>query len=190
MVVSESGLMAAMKKAYKKEGYKVAGLHRAGFEELLIGTEDWVTVMAKKNVPRKVLGLIAEHLGQIPGEGEAFQVAQDAPQTEIFHVALQLLEGMDNQDRQWRQAKPTAITMGGKRLWQREGDMQVLRVSPALEDIMLHHGRRVMMFDDERLMVDGNASRVYISVCETKATEEELLKHLGKVQWVSFEKEK
>ena len=190
MVVSESGLMAAMKKAWKKEGYKVAGIDRAGFEEIMIGTGEWVVVITKKNVPRKVLGLIAEHLGQIPVAGEAFHLRNGDTQTEIYHVAMQLIEAMGNGEKPRSRAMPTSLTMGGRRLWQRKDDMAVFSIPPEREAIMLSHGRNVLMFADELLMVDGNVSRVYVRVRTTKPTESAVLEHLGKIQWVSFEKEK
>ena len=187
MVVSESGLLKAMKEAWKSVGYKVANRDSGGVEEIMIGAPGWVVLIEKKNMPRKVLGLIAEHVGQIPEPGEAFQVSKKATQTEIFHVSMQLLEGMKNDEKVHRQAKRTTLTLAGYPLWQRDQDLKIVRVPPNREEIMLHHGRDVWMFDSDTLMVDGKASRVYIDTYYV-ADEEELLEHLSKVRFVSFGK--
>lgn len=187
MVVSEKGLIRAMKEAYKGYGYKIANDNSAGVQELVISYPGWAVVMTMKNVPRKVLGLVAEHLGKIPEPGEAFQVSKKQAQTEIFDVSMGVIHNMVGGEKQRRKAMPTDLELGGYRLWQREQDYAVVRVDPEKEAIMLSHGRTVWMFDDETLMVDGNASRVYIETCYLPETEK-LLEHLGKVKWVSFEK--
>ena len=187
MVVNEKGLLRAMKDAYKGAGYKVATQTSGGIEEIVIGYPGWVVVIEKKNIPRKVLGLIAEHVGAIPEHGEAYQVSKKQTQTEIFSVSMEILEDMKNDEKESRQSKPTRLVLGGYRLWQREKDLKVVRVDPDLESIMLDHGRTVWMFDDDTLMVDGKASRVYISIFHGGG-EEELLQHLSKVAWVSFGK--
>ena len=187
MVVSESGLIRAMKGAYKGVGYKVANKQVGNVEEIMIGAPGWVVLIEKKNMPRKVLGLIAEHVGEIPAPGEAFQVSKKATQTEIFGVSMQLLEGMKNDEKERRLAKRTTLTLAGYPLWQREKDLKIVRVPPLREDIMLAHGRDVWMFDSDTLMVDGKASRVYVDTYYI-AEEEDLLKHLSKVAFVTFGK--
>lgn len=188
MVINEKGLTRAMKDAFKNMGYKVAADDSGGIEELMIAAPGWVVVIEKKNVPRKVLGLIAEHVGEIPEPGQAFQVSKKETRTEIFSVTLQLLEGMKHGDKEARQAKPTPLVMNGYTLWQRQKDMKVVRVAPEKEDIILSRGRTVWMFDTDQLMVDGRVSRAYIDCFSTRKEEEEVLKHLAKVQWVSFGK--
>lgn len=74
-MVDEKGMAAAMKADWKKEGYKVAV---DGFQLILSGT-DWLVRMDLQKAPRKVLGLLAEHMGLLPRDGEAFRVAKDEP---------------------------------------------------------------------------------------------------------------
>lgn len=188
MVVNEKGLMRAMKAAYGKEGYKVANKDDSGREEIVIGAPGWAVIIEKKNMPRKILGLIAEHLGKIPEPGEAFQVAKHATQTEIFHLAMQVVEAMDCANREIRKVKPTPLHMHGYRLWQRQGDLLVFQIRPTLENIMLDHGRVVYMFDDDHVLLDGNVSRVFVNCFTPMRKEESLMQHLSQVAWVSFEK--
>lgn len=189
MIVNEKGLLRAMKAAYKSGGYKVAVDDKAGFEEIMIAAPGWTVVIEKKNTPRKVLGLITEHVGDIPKPKQAFQVSKKETQTEIFDVTTQLLEDLAIvRDKEPSRAKPTPLTLNGYPVWQRQKDMKTVRVDPAKEDIMLAHGRIVWMFDSDQLMVDGKASRVYIDCIPTLKDEEDIMKHLAKVAWVHFEK--
>lgn len=103
-------------------------------------------------------------------------------------MTTQLLESLKNGEKEARQAKPTPLIMGGYTLWQRQKDMKVVRVDPAKENIMLPHGRTVWMFDSDQLMIVGKVSRAYIDCFQVQKEEEEILKHLAKVQWVSFGK--
>ena len=69
MVISETGLCAAMKAAFKKKstGYKVAArLPKAGKEEIVLSTPEWIAIINRENAPRKVLALIVEHMGDLP----------------------------------------------------------------------------------------------------------------------------
>ena len=185
MVVSEKGLLRAMKEAYNGSGYKIACQVSGGRKELMIGYPGWAVVITMKNVPRKVLGLIAEHLGQIPEEGEAFQVSRKQTQTAILDVAMGIIREMDNEEKERYKVKPTDMVMNGYRLWQREKDYTVVRVDPDREAIMLANGRTVWLFDEDTMMVDGMASRVYIGTSYAPGVAA-ALSHLSKLHMVSF----
>lgn len=187
MVVSESGILAAMRDAFKGAGYKVANDDSGGTEQIMIGAPGWVVVMEKKNIPRKVLGLIAEHVGDIPEPGQAYQVSKKQTQTEVFSMSMQLLTGMKNEEKERRLCKKTSVVLDGFPLWQRDKDLKMVRVPAERERIMLSTGRDIWLFDSDTLMVDGKASRVYIDTF--KAMEDgNVLDHLAKVKWVSFNK--
>lgn len=88
MVIDEKGLLSAMKAAFKKQstGYKVAADDEE--EELILSAPGWTAIIARENTPRKVMGLIVEHLGDLPRDGTAFQVQDKNAQAEIFSVAV------------------------------------------------------------------------------------------------------
>lgn len=186
MVVNEKGLLRAMREAYKAGVYKVAAENKADIHNIMIAAPGWVVVIEKKNMPQKALGMIAEHLGKIPEPGEAYQVQKKQTQTEIFDVAMEMLLSIRSGEKQRRKASCTDLTMGGYNLWQRHEDLKVVKVNADLQDIMLTHGRTVLMIDDDMLMVDGLVSRVYIE-CATNlwADETAQLNHLAQMQWVA-----
>ena len=187
MVVSESGLMTAMREAFKGVGYKVANNESGGTEQIVIGAPGWVVVIEKENVPRKVLGLIAEHVGDIPAPGQAYQVSKKQTQTEVFSMSMQMLTGMNNGEKQRRLCKRTSLVMDGYPLWQRDQDRKMFRLPTERENIMLTLGRDVWLFDEDTMMVDGKASRAYVNT-HRPAEDSNVLDHLAKVMWVSFGK--
>lgn len=91
MVIDEKGLLSAMKDAYKKKstGYKVAArILEDGDEELIVSAPGWTAFIIRENAPRKVMGLIVEHVGDLPRASEAYQVQDKNVQAEIFKVAV------------------------------------------------------------------------------------------------------
>ena len=63
MVINEKGLLRAMKEAYKSEGYEIKCKDNSGVQEIEIETTKWRVTCVLKNMPRKVLGMIVEHMG-------------------------------------------------------------------------------------------------------------------------------
>ena len=186
MVIDEKGLMRAMKEAYKELGYKVAVEDEADIENVIISYPTWTVVIQKDELPRKVLGLIAEHVGEIPKPGTAFQVSKKQTQTEIFSMAMQIVEDFHSGEKERRIIRRTSLVMGGFPLWQATSS-KVVQVSPDLEDIMLWGSRIVRLIGEDILMIDDNASRGYIRCTLPKedSVEMQKLEHLSKLQWVA-----
>ena len=61
-MIEERALCAAMKAAWKGAGYEVY----AAEDTLVITTDEMGVEMSRRNVSRKVLSLLALHLGEIP----------------------------------------------------------------------------------------------------------------------------
>jgi len=183
MVINESGLVRAMKNAYQGSGYKVAAEGSGDLGKIILSGHGWAVISTRKHMPRKALGLIAEHLGDTPKSGEAYQVRKKETNAVIFSMALDSVPKVD-QEPQWKMLK-TDLTMGGLNLWQRSADNRIVRVEPDLEDIMSGYGRDIVMAGDGTIVVAGAVSRVYIQCLNIKSKEEaEKLNYLGKVAWV------
>lgn len=183
MVVNESGLCAAMKKAYKEAGYKVAGLAADGEYKILIAAPGWCVVILKEKMPRKVLGLIVEHVGDVPRCGEAYQVQKKQVQTEINGVTTQILEKMLDEQLERRQVKPTGLRWGRYILCQRLDDLKIVKVDPDTGSIM-YIAPRMDMLGEDILTVSGRVSDVYIDISKTLHEEEAQMDHLSRKQWV------
>lgn len=64
MLIDESGLVRAVKSAYKHGGYTVANQG----ETVAIYTESWFIRCRRAMLPRKAMAAIVEHTGMIPNE--------------------------------------------------------------------------------------------------------------------------
>lgn len=107
--MDEKGLCRAMKECYKGSGYEVAMV--SGYDlELATRTEcdgatgevqeaeedryiimsgpSWMTWCFLPEVPRKVLGLIVEHMGSIPMEDHAYRVMKSNTQEEMTDLLV------------------------------------------------------------------------------------------------------
>lgn len=65
-MIDERGLVAAIKDTWRHEGYAVAGYGSGDERVLCLNGASWLAVMPRRTTSRKVLGLLAEHLGDIP----------------------------------------------------------------------------------------------------------------------------
>lgn len=183
MVVNEKGLLSVMKNAYKNSGYKVAAEGNGDLGKIILTGHGWAVISTRKHLPRKVTGLIAEHLGDVPKSGEAYQVRKKETNAVIFGMALDSVPKVD-QEPQWKIMK-TDLTMAGMNLWQRSADNQIIRIEPDLENIISGYGRDIVMAGDGTVVVAGAVSRVYIQCLRIKSKEEaEKLNYLGKIAWV------
>lgn len=183
MVVNESGLCTAMKTAHKKAGYKVAGLEHDGEDKILIAAPGWLVLILREKVPRKVLGLIVEHVGDIPRAGEAYQVRKQDVQTEIHGVTTKILEKMHDPTMERREVKPTGLHWGRYILCQRLDDLKIVKVDPDTGSIM-SAAPKIEMLGEEILTVSGMASDVYIDITITLHEEAARMDHLSRMQWV------
>ena len=90
MIVNEKALVKAMEKAAGEGGYRVRFNEDEG--TIVICTKDWLVNMNTSAVPRKVLGVFAEHFGYVPRSGcftvfkekKAMEATVQAYQNEVF----------------------------------------------------------------------------------------------------------
>lgn len=84
MLINETGLTRAVKRAYKSGGYTVN--IKDGI--MSIYTKFWYIHARREIMPRKVLAAIVEHAGMIPGENEPTNIMKDLdPQMVIPETA-------------------------------------------------------------------------------------------------------
>ena len=183
MVINEKGLCAAMKDAFKKRstGYKVAArISTVGEEEIILAAPGWTVIIARENAPRKVMGLIVEHMGDLPQLGDAFQVQDKQTQAEIFDIAVPSTPSVVK----GAAVKRTNLAYQGHQIWQRTDNHAVFMVAPAVEDLLDNFGIPVLLTDNGMLYAEGIASRLYILPLQVMQNEMPALHHLAKLQWV------
>ena len=184
MVINEKGLCEAMKAAFRKRstGYKVAAkLSKIGEEEIIISAPGWTAIITRENAPRKVLALIVEHVGDLPQEGQAFQVQDTKAQAEIFDMAVPELETLVA----GAEVKRTQLNYNGYQIWQRTDDHTVFMMAPNHENMLDNFKRQVKAMDNGAVFyAEGIASRLYIQPLKVQQNELTALHHLAKLQWV------
>lgn len=186
MIIDEKGLLRAMKAEYKVLGYHVAAMGDAGkIKHIIITGKRWGVMMEKKSVPRKVLGLLAEHIGEIPTVNEGYKVRRGDIQTEIHENAMMTYRAFHKEDVQIGTVRRTGLTLNGYNLWQRGKDLRVAQVDPELESIALWKQDTAKLIGENVLMTEDLESRVYITV-EKQDGHSSQLEHLSQFQWVAI----
>jgi hypothetical protein len=187
MIINEKGLIKIMKEAHKGYGYSVAVTNDAiGVESIIIITKECVIVGDKKKMPWKVLGLIVEHMGELPVSGEAYQVRKNQPQTEIFDAATATLKNIHADNKPLKVVKRTDLTLGGYRLWQRKEDLKIFKIDPVLEDVLEISRGIHRIVGDDLLMMEDRESRAYVYFEKPDKNGSAWLDHLSQMQWVAM----
>ena len=183
MVIDEKALLAVMRDAFKKKstGYKAAArLTENGEEELILSAPGWSAIVTRENAPRKVMGLVVEHVGDLPRPGEAYQVQDKNVQAEIFSVAVpapaELVEGAA--------VKRTNLTYSGYQIWQRTDNLNVFMIPTKFEDMMDNYNRAVRLTENGMFYVEGVSSRLYFLPLKAMENDVPALRHLAKMRWV------
>lgn len=126
-MIQERTLTAAMKQAYAGGGYEVIGFTERGMDKFYIATETkWAVLVPRKLMGRKVLALLAEHLGEIP-DGTAWTVskARDAQMT-AAELLLESREKLKQMCSGGEEIEQTMLTYGGRHIWQTDKKKVVL----------------------------------------------------------------
>lgn len=188
MIIKEQGLLRAMKEAYKGGGYKAMVYPVSGCNWLFVLCGYWLAGMDLQNAPRKVIGLIAEHLGKLPTVGEAYKLRKDEAQKEIFDVAAgpvrdivektAVIEGLPK-------VKRTRLEWDGSQIWQKD-NLDIVKMNPDYTDVA-----KIGKQDDTRmagvmLLLRGEISLAAICGMTTSDAERHQMDHLAQLQWVDI----
>lgn len=168
MLINESGLVRAIKSAYKRGGYTVDNQGA----EVAIYTESWYVKCLRATLPRKVMAAIVEHTGMIPEEGVPVLIQKDMdPQLVMEDVAR------DETDH-WRSGQHTddvtmvPVIMQGYQIFQPQGGGECWGVPfMSLElierDVAEHSSADII--DNSRLLWHGDSEAVVVAAVR-KAT--------------------
>lgn len=186
MIVKEKGLLRRMKEAYKSSGYNVMVDTVDGEEYLCLQHWGWIVGIQLVNVPRKVLGLLAEHMGRLPVWGEAFKVSKNQVQKEIFDVAddpfRDLLQCMDNWENH-KIIKLTKLEWNGDQVWQCPKDLSIALVDPDVAALAAFGNNNDIRLEGINLMIKGSHSFAAVQKGYVPDGDKPLLSHLADMQW-------
>jgi hypothetical protein len=188
VIVKEKGLLRQMKEAWKGSGYTVMVDEINREDYLCISYWGWKVGIAWDTVPRKVVGLLAEHIGRLPALGEAFKVQKDEVQRELFDTAKGPFEDLWQCIEHWEHhkiMKATKLEWGGSRVWQSPRDQTIVLLDPELGGIACFSDASMdVRLEGSQLMIRGNRSFASVGKGFVNDGDKQLLEHLTNMQWV------
>lgn len=186
MTLYDKGLIRAMKRAYKDDGYYVA-LTESG---LLIQTTFWGVEIIADAVPNSVKSLIVLHNGAMPRMNTAALVQKGECGDAILEMVLAV---MDDISKAYTATggvpiKPTRITFDGMRAWQTTTDLKLRLV--CVDDQQILSGENV----DAHLVsgyIYGRTwfGQLFVRSQVLKPEDRPLIDHLAQMQWIPLELE-
>ncbi len=184
MVINDKGLIKAMKEARKTEGYSVSIDDTVLPRKMILRGPGWLVICEAQSVPRKVLALIVEHMGNIPTPRTAYRVKSRDVQTEIFETAEVIEESVALSGTEERELRETALDVYGNGVWQAVGNQAVM-VSKQLLSIATIAGA-VLLTGGNWVHVPGDLSQVYVETFpDTYKEAYKILQALSVTAWPS-----
>ena len=191
MILVEGPVCAAMKKDVKEAGYLAFGVDLEGEHWVGLKGNGWIALAELENMPRKILGLIVEHAGGIPGIGKSWSIQKPKKgdvqrQDVMFGMIEQEVRGL--LDTEWNQAAQvgrTGMTLDGYGLWQNRENLSILRLAPAMEALAEWNGTATE--DGGYVCKAGFVSWCFVLKTPWRGEHEVWRKHLEKMSWVGWE---
>lgn len=184
MVIHEKALVRQMKEAYKTSGYTVAVVGG----RMMLTNGFWLASIDVDNVPAELLGMLAEHIRDVPKEGQAYKVIKDKDgayvQHRIIEDAVGPLARMVKEKEAagcMKQMRRTNLTMIGMQLWQEPESSVMYMIDPRYASLFDDHNKVVRL--GAGIYAEGEISELWVM----RFADSELadkISHLEKVQWV------
>ncbi|MBQ8579322.1 MAG: hypothetical protein IJ448_01355 [Oscillospiraceae bacterium] len=184
MVINEKALVRQMKEAYKTYGYTVAVVG----ERMMLTNGFWLASIDVDNVPAGLLGMLAEHIRDVPKEGQAYKVIKDKDgafvQHRIMEEAIEPLARMFKEKEAagyMKQMRRTNLTLTGMQLWQAPESSVMYMIDPRYAALFDDHNEVVRLGGG--IYAEGEISELWV----LRFADGELadkISHLEQVQWV------
>lgn len=173
-MISEKGLIRAMKNAWKGAGYTVSVRERL----IYIEGKEWDAVMHVDMLPRKALALLVEHIGSILKDGEAYTCtkgggAQTVSPMVVFDRMNELIQLELHES-----AKKTKLSWGDAEIWQSCADWRILGIDPEYAEIVGEKSRGDAYIRDNYVIWQEGAK---VRVAAVRLPE--AVQFLSSVQW-------
>lgn len=187
MVINEKALVSAVKDAYAGGGYTVCYRHSGHY---VVYCGYWAVEIEKNNIPRKLIGLISEHMGFLPDPGEAYRImkTKDGPQvqTMIWETAIgpfvSLEDSWEDHSENPVRIVKTALTYDGYNVWQKTGNLGVLMVNPAYERIFYSRDNSYLV--GNALYQEGAISKAFVFRRSCKEDDPHMVQLSG-IRWTA-----
>lgn len=186
MTIYDKGLIRAMKKAYRDDGYYVAVTDHG----VLIQSDGWGVEIVADAVPNSVKSLIVLHNGSLPKMNTAVCVQKNECASAILEAVINTMDDLAKGFTATGGVpiKPTRLTFDGMRVWQTTTDLKLRLVD--VEDQQILAGESVDAhlicgFIYGRTWFGGMYVRPRLIEPENRA----LINHLEEMQWIPLEEE-
>ena len=186
MTIYDKGLIRAMKKAYRDDGYYVAVTDNG----VLIQSDGWGVEIVADAVPNSVKSLIVLHNGSLPRMNSAVYVRKGECADAILETVTGAMEDLAKAytANGGSSIKPTRLTMDGCRVWQTTDRLQIRLVD--IEDQQILAGQSF----DANLISGAIFSRnwfgcLYVRTQMVVPEDRPLVDHLAQMQWIPVELE-
>lgn len=183
MVINEKALVRQMKEAYKTYGYTVAVVG----ERMMFNNGYWIATIDTDNVPSELLGMLAEHIRDVPKEGQAYKVTKTKTgpfvQARILEETVVPLAKLATakKEEQMGLMRRTDLTLGGVELWQERDGPVIYMIDPRYAVLFEDHNEVVRLGNG--IYAEGEISELWV-LRVADSDKDEKLRHLEKVRWV------
>ena len=184
MVINEKALVRQMKEAYKTYGYTVAVVGK----RMMMTNGFWIASIDMDNVPSALLGMLAEHIRDVPKEGQAYKVIKDKEgayvQHRIIEEAIAPLVRMAKEKEEGgylKMMRRTSLTLAGLQLWQAPESSVMYMIDPRYAALFDDHNEVVRL--GTGIYAEGEISELWV----LRFSDGELLdkiSHLEQIQWI------
>ncbi len=129
-------------------------------------------------LPRKVLGLLVEHMGTLPEDGDTWLIVKKDVQKELTPFGQDVIEALERENG--ASMKLTPLTLQGYELWQKLDDGKILSFDPALTALAEAPVAVAIQADDRGVAAFiAEGSKVFIFSAEVNGQKE-----LERIMWV------
>lgn len=171
-MINEKKLLRQMKQEWKETGYEVFPVDGT----TVIAGRAWAVQIPNNLVPRRVLGLMVEHIGEIPTT--AWRCRKDGTQATSMGMAEAILAQL-GPGEEVEEVQLSTILYKGRQLWQR-GDGLVMAFDPAYTAL----ASGTWVAGDDQMYLEDEGGKVVVMAFERD--NDPVILALEKVALVSF----
>lgn len=179
MVINEKPLVKLMNQRFKGAGYTVA----VGGQRIWLVGPNWAVWCSTQQLPRKVLGALAEHMGKLPSDGTAYKPSKNMGcQAEIYDTATKGPEELSARiSEKGIRLFRTPLNFQGYDLWQAHEHLRMVMIDPDM--IALAVLKEKVQYIDGWCGVCDGESGAYIQVQGRAKIDDDRLTYLEGFQF-------
>ena len=187
MVINEKALARQVKETYKSYGYTVA----VDEDTVYLTNGFWLAELDIDQVPSEIMGMLGEHIRDIPRSGDAYKVLKDKDgaivQTWMLDEAMGVVRQMGSRraeafaDGRPIRMRKTNLTYNGNQVWQAERKGNVFLID--LRYAVLFEKTAEVFRVGEGIYAEDADSRLWVLRINEDA-DKVYMEHLQEISWI------